>query len=260
MALILEHPLEYTHTPKGLLAQQGTLASRISALVHMLQCERGASNLWLCSAGRLYAAECRAGSALVDEQLIAFREALEAVRECASGALCWRIASALWYLEQLLTLRDAVRGRAIIAEEATNQFSRIIRHLLNIVPQLNDLQRRRQEKCTGGWQYVVLVPGWRYQQKASYQAREEPQACVQWWMKRAIKLCGPAPSHPGGVLKSTMQRLEQGDVVTDTLFARQTCRYSCKKQNYFSRACFSGETFIPRATKPCSHSGAFSST
>ena len=87
------------------LAQQGTLASRISALVHMLQCERGASNLWLCSAGRLYAAECRAGSALVDEQLIAFREALEAVRECASGALCWRIASALWYLEQLLTLR-----------------------------------------------------------------------------------------------------------------------------------------------------------
>ncbi len=104
----------------------------------MLQCERGASNLWLCSAGRLYAAECRAGSALVDEQLIAFREALEAVRECASGALCWRIASALWYLEQLLTLRDAVRGRAIIAEEATNQFSRIIRHLLNIVPQLND--------------------------------------------------------------------------------------------------------------------------
>lgn len=120
------------------LAQQGTLASRISALVHMLQCERGASNLWLCSAGRLYAAECRAGSALVDEQLIAFREALEAVRECASGALCWRIASALWYTEQLLTLRHAVRGRAIIAEEATNQFSRIIRHLLNIVPQLND--------------------------------------------------------------------------------------------------------------------------
>ncbi|MGN2424957.1 nitrate regulatory protein NasR [Klebsiella electrica] len=120
------------------LAQQGTLASRISALVHMLQCERGASNLWLCSAGRLYAAECRAGSALVDEQLIAFREALEAVRECASGALCWRIASALWYLEQLLTLRDAVRRRTIVAEEATNQFSRIIRHLLNIVPQLND--------------------------------------------------------------------------------------------------------------------------
>ena len=120
------------------LAQQGTLASRISALVHMLQCERGASNLWLCSAGRLYAAECRAGSALVDEQLIAFREALEAVRECASGALCWRIASALWYLEQLLTLRDAVRSRTIVAEEATNQFSRIIRHLLNIVPQLND--------------------------------------------------------------------------------------------------------------------------
>ena len=36
------------------LAQQGALAGQISALVHMLQCERGASNIWLCSGGRLY--------------------------------------------------------------------------------------------------------------------------------------------------------------------------------------------------------------
>jgi len=120
------------------LVQQGELASQISALVHMLQCERGASNIWLCSKGRLYAAECRAGSALVDEQLTLFYAALDPARSSASSALCWRIASAVWYLTQLTVLRERVRGQIIAAEEATGQFSLIIRHLLNIVPQLND--------------------------------------------------------------------------------------------------------------------------
>ncbi|EPC3760665.1 nitrate regulatory protein NasR [Klebsiella michiganensis] len=120
------------------LAQQGALAGQISALVHMLQCERGASNIWLCSGGRLYAAECRAGAALVDEQLTRFYAALEPARDAASSALCWRIACAVWYLTQLVALRKRVRGLEIAAEEATGQFSRIIRHLLNIVPQLND--------------------------------------------------------------------------------------------------------------------------
>ena len=40
------------------------------------------------------------------------------------------------------------------------------------------------------------------------------------------KLCGWARFHPGGVLKSTMQRLEQGDVVTVTQFPRLT-HYQC---------------------------------
>ena len=34
------------------------------------------------------------------------------------------------------------------------------------------------------------------------------------------KLCGPGEGYPGGVLKSAMQRLEQGDVVTETQLAR----------------------------------------
>ncbi len=33
----------------------GVLVNGISQLVHMLQCERGASNVWLCSQGKLYA-------------------------------------------------------------------------------------------------------------------------------------------------------------------------------------------------------------
>lgn len=120
------------------LAQLGALAGEISSLVHMLQCERGASNIWLCSGGRLYAAECRAAAALVDEQFTRFNAALEPARVVASSALCWRIACAAWYLTQLAALRERVRGQNIPAEEATGQFSRIIRHLLNIVPQLND--------------------------------------------------------------------------------------------------------------------------
>ncbi|WP_308561392.1 nitrate regulatory protein NasR [uncultured Klebsiella sp.] len=120
------------------LAEQGALASQISALVHMLQCERGASNIWLCSDGRLYAAECRAGAALVDEQLILFYAALAPARRSASSALCWRIAGAVWHLARLTALRERVRERGMTAEEATEQFSRIIRHLLNIVPQLNE--------------------------------------------------------------------------------------------------------------------------
>lgn len=33
------------------LTQLGVLAGKISHLTHMLQCERGASNIWLCSKG-----------------------------------------------------------------------------------------------------------------------------------------------------------------------------------------------------------------
>jgi ABC-type cobalamin transport system ATPase subunit len=53
------------------LAQLGVLVHGISQLVHMLQCERGASNVWLCSQGKLYAPECKASRALVDENLAA---------------------------------------------------------------------------------------------------------------------------------------------------------------------------------------------
>ena len=40
------------------------------------------------------------------------------------------------------------------------------------------------------------------------------------------KLRGLSEGYPGGVLKSAMQRLEQGDVVTVTQFPRLT-RYRC---------------------------------
>lgn len=119
------------------LAQLGTLVSRISHLAHMLQCERGASNIWLCSQGALYAPECKASRALVDEQLLALQQALGSPL-MASAALCERVAHALHHLEQLPTLREQIMARTLGADRAMEHYSRTLRHLLSIVPQLND--------------------------------------------------------------------------------------------------------------------------
>lgn len=120
------------------LAQQGQLVSQISHLVHMLQCERGASNIWLCSGGHLYEPERRASIALVDERIGMLMSLLHPQAIPVASGLCQRIASAVWSLEQLPALRDTVRERRVEAAAATAQFSRIIRHLLTIIPQLND--------------------------------------------------------------------------------------------------------------------------
>jgi len=120
------------------LAQLGELVSCISTLAHMLQCERGASNIWLCSQGKLYAAECKASRALADQNLAAFHVALAQQSPFSGSAVCERIASALHQLEQLGPLREAVVSRSIKAHLAMEQYSRTLRHVLSIIPQLND--------------------------------------------------------------------------------------------------------------------------
>lgn len=120
----------------GRLAQLGALVNGISRLVHMLQCERGASNVWLCSQGKLYAPECKASRATVDENLAALH--LQFNEPLPGSALCERIASALHGLETLTALRDGVTGQRVTAPQAMEHYSRILRHLLSIVPQLSD--------------------------------------------------------------------------------------------------------------------------
>ncbi|MCI1899769.1 MAG: nitrate regulatory protein NasR [Enterobacter sp.] len=120
------------------LAQLGTLVSCIGGLAHMLQCERGASNVWLCSQGQLYEAECKASRALVDEILTAFHRSLAQQSLMSGSAVCERIASALSHLEQLSALRKTIVSRNITASLAMEQYSRTLRHLLSIIPQLND--------------------------------------------------------------------------------------------------------------------------
>ena len=116
----------------------GEWASRISHLVHMLQRERGASNIWLCSAGQLFAREVPFCISQSDEQLAALRERLAAPGLAVNAAIAARLACAFWYLESLPALRNRIRRREIEPEAAMEQFSQTIAHLLSIVPEAND--------------------------------------------------------------------------------------------------------------------------
>src|SRR5690606_39762993 len=82
----------------GRLAALGVLVNGISRLVHMLQCERGASNVWLCSQGKLYAPECKASRGLVDENLTALQAMLKAQFPVTGSGVCERIACELFSL------------------------------------------------------------------------------------------------------------------------------------------------------------------
>ena len=120
------------------LAELNVLVHGISQLVHMLQCERGASNVWLCSQGKLYAPECKASRALVDENLAALNTILGKLSPLPASADCERIGNALHKLDTLPALRDGVSQQTLTAPQAMEHYSRMLRHLLSIVPQLND--------------------------------------------------------------------------------------------------------------------------
>ncbi|HCM9553811.1 TPA: nitrate- and nitrite sensing domain-containing protein [Enterobacter kobei] len=120
------------------LAELNVLVHGISQLVHMLQCERGASNVWLCSQGKLYAPECNASRALVDENLAALNTILGKQSLLPGSAVCERIGNALHTLDTLPALRDGVSQQTLTAPQAMEHYSRMLRHLLSIVPQLND--------------------------------------------------------------------------------------------------------------------------
>ncbi|MEG1251680.1 MAG: nitrate- and nitrite sensing domain-containing protein, partial [Citrobacter sp.] len=107
------HARQLENTQLRQLAQSGQLVTRISHLVHMLQCERGASNIWLCSRGSLYGPEVRASRALVDEECRQLHALFTQLMPQASSALCHRIAGTVWCLAQLPALREAVSGQAL---------------------------------------------------------------------------------------------------------------------------------------------------
>ncbi|QLA66183.1 nitrate- and nitrite sensing domain-containing protein [Enterobacter pasteurii] len=122
----------------GRLAALGVLVNGISRLAHMLQCERGASNVWLCSQGKLYVPECKASRGLVDENLTALHAELSAHFPVTGSGVCERIACALLSLDTLPLLRNGIDAQSITAPQAMDRYSRMLRQLLSIVPQLND--------------------------------------------------------------------------------------------------------------------------
>lgn len=114
------------------------LVRDVTALVHLLQRERGASNVYLASGGRRFVET-------LAERVTASRHAEQAVRAAlgrfeldsgrlASGArLFTRIACVLDALDGLQALRYEIRARRLGTGPATKRFSRLIAGLLAVV-------------------------------------------------------------------------------------------------------------------------------
>lgn len=120
------------------LLQSGRLTTEISQLIHEIQRERAASNLWVCSAGQLFSDELSQCGYRVSHSLQAVITRLpplpdEARDEPASSRLYNRIATALHALEGMKTLRKQVRALQLTHGVVMEQFNHIIRQLLNLV-------------------------------------------------------------------------------------------------------------------------------
>lgn len=125
------------------LLQSGELVGKISQLVHMLQRERGSSNLFLCSDGRLFADELTLREqevALAQVPLMAHLEKLETMTADLPQAsrLFSRVASVVYALGLLPTLRQQIRQRLLQQPQAMDFFNDIIRNLLSLVFEVSD--------------------------------------------------------------------------------------------------------------------------
>lgn len=125
------------------LLQSGELVGQISQLVHMLQRERGTSNLFLCSDGRLFADELRLREQEVGQAqapLMAHLDRLDAMTSDLPQAsrLFSHVASVVYALSLLPALRQQIRRRLLPLPQAMTFFNDIIRNLLSLVFDVSD--------------------------------------------------------------------------------------------------------------------------
>ncbi|QSP95716.1 nitrate- and nitrite sensing domain-containing protein [Marinobacter salinisoli] len=118
--------------------QMGKVVQSISNLVHGLQRERGATNVFLGSAGEKFAAERRATVQESDRLCGLFEQALTEVHEeltahPVSSRLLNGLASALHGLAQLPPLRASVESQALLVEDATEAYSRLVHEMITVV-------------------------------------------------------------------------------------------------------------------------------
>ena len=130
------------------LARSCELVQAVSELVHHLQGERGASNLYLASGGVRFGPERAARIAASRAAEAAVRAWLARPQVCGAapaqampgGArLFTRIAIALHALDGLVELREAIAHRRCAAQEATQRFNRVIAALLSLVFEAADV-------------------------------------------------------------------------------------------------------------------------
>lgn len=125
------------------LLQSGELVGKISQLVHMLQRERGTSNLYLCSDGRLFSEELALREqevAQAELPLMAHLDRLETMTADLPQAsrLFSRVASVVYALSLLPALRQQIRQRSLPLPQAMTFFNDIVRNLLSLVFDVSD--------------------------------------------------------------------------------------------------------------------------
>ncbi len=118
--------------------QMGKVVQSISNLVHGLQRERGASNVFLGSGGDKFAGEREAMIQDSDRLAELFEQALAEVQDAltahpVSSHLLNHLATALHGLQQLSALRSQVAGQAVSAAEATEAYGNLIHALITVV-------------------------------------------------------------------------------------------------------------------------------
>ncbi len=125
------------------LLKSGELVGKVSQLIHMLQCERGASNLYLCSAGPRFADELARRVRNVDIAQIPVMDSLALLEKTTaalpqSSRLFSGVASVVYALGMLGPLRRQILDRALAQPRMTAFFNDIIRHLLTLVAEVTD--------------------------------------------------------------------------------------------------------------------------
>ncbi|MDY0926557.1 nitrate- and nitrite sensing domain-containing protein [Enterobacter sp. CFBP8995] len=116
------------------LLRTGEQITAISELIHVLQRERGASNIWLCSAGRLFGEErVQRAAEVVQHERRAMAVLPKAEAQPGYSRFCMLIATALQALDGLPPLRQQVQSRNITQAQAMEGFNHIICTLLNLV-------------------------------------------------------------------------------------------------------------------------------
>ncbi|MEH0835320.1 nitrate- and nitrite sensing domain-containing protein [Pectobacterium cacticida] len=125
------------------LLQNGELVGKISQLVHLLQRERGTSNLFLCSKGRFFTDELalrendvQAAQAHLMAHLLELEKMTAELPQ--ASRLFSRVASVVYALGLLPALRLQIRQRRLPQPQAMTFFNDIIRNLLALVFEVSD--------------------------------------------------------------------------------------------------------------------------
>ncbi len=118
--------------------KMGQLVGAICDLVHAIQRERGASNLYLGSKGQLFASELFQYVEHSNAQIKKLDDTLqqlyqEMIEHGSNSRLLNKIAFALHAIHHLSDLREHIQQVAIAPDKAVTQFSALVSDLLNII-------------------------------------------------------------------------------------------------------------------------------